>query len=82
MLNVRLSLTIEKALNDYCQRTGLPKSQVVKEALAIYLAQEKSAITPYDAGKDLFGQEGSGIEDNSTTFKERIKQRLSEKHAH
>lgn len=82
MLNVRLSLTIEKALNDYCQRAGLPKSQVVKEALAIYLAQEKCAITPYEAGKDLFGQEGSGIEDKSTTFKERIKQRLGEKHAH
>lgn len=82
MLNVRLSVTMEKALNDYCQRAGLPKSQVVKEALAIYLAQEKNAITPYEAGKDLFGQEGSGIEDKSTTYKERIKQRLNEKHAH
>lgn len=82
MLNVRLSLTIEKALNDYCQRVGRPKSQVVKEALAIYLAKEKNTITPYEAGKGLFGQEGSGIEDKSTTFKERLKQTLSEKYPH
>lgn len=82
MLNVRLSPSEERALNDYCQRAGLPKSQVVKEALTIYLAQEKKAKTPYEAGKDLFGQEGSGIKDKSTTFKKRLKEILNEKHTH
>lgn len=82
MLNVRLSLSEEKALNDYCQRAGLPRSQVVKEALAIYLAQVRNDITPYEVGKDLFGQEGSGIEDKSTTFKKRLRKLLDEKYPH
>ena len=36
----------------------MPKSTVVKEALAEYLAREPASA--YEAGKDLFGRHGSG----------------------
>ncbi|GAA5036046.1 transcriptional regulator [Marivirga lumbricoides] len=82
MLTVRLTSSEEQELNRYCQKEGLPKSQVVKEALALYLKKNQNAISPYEAGEDLFGIEGSGIKDKSITYKKRLKQILNEKHAY
>ncbi len=82
MLTVRLTLSEEQELNKYCQKEGLTKSQVVKEALALYLKKNQNNISPYEAGEDLFGAEGSGIKNKSTTYKKSIKQILNEKHAH
>lgn len=82
MLTVRLSDEEEESLNAYCQREGLSKSIVVKEAIELYLAQHKKNKNPYEAGVDLFGQEGSRIKDNSTHYKKRVKELLHEKHSH
>lgn len=82
MLTVRLTSSEEQALSQYCLKEGLPKSQVVKEALALYLKKNQNEISPYQAGEDLFGTEQSGITDKSTTYKKRIKQKLNEKHTH
>jgi hypothetical protein len=82
MLTVRLTPSEEKALNEYCETKGLPKSQVVKEAIELYLVQHRKNSKPYEAGVDLFGLEGSGIKDKSTTYKKRIKELLNEKHSH
>lgn len=82
MLTVRLTSSEEKALNEYCESNGLPKSQVVKEAIELYLVQQRKNSKPYDVGADLFGQEGSGIKDKSTTYKKHIKELLNEKHTH
>lgn len=82
MLTVRLSDDEEESLNAYCQREGLSKSTVVKEAIEFYLAQHKKNKNSYEAGQDLFGQEGSGIKDNSTSYKKRLKEFLHEKHSH
>lgn len=82
MLTVRLSDQEEKALNAYCEREGLSKSVVVKEAIEFYLAQSKKNKNPYETGHDLFGQEGSGTSDNSTGYKNKIKKLLHEKHSH
>jgi predicted DNA-binding protein len=82
MLTVRLTPSEEKALNEYCEIKGLPKSQVVKEAIELYLVQHRKNSKPYEAGVDLFGLEGSEIKDKSTTYKKRVKELLSEKHSH
>lgn len=82
MLTVRLSDEEEEILNAYCQREGLSKSIVVKEAVAFYLAQHKKNKNPYEAGADLFGQEGSGIKTKSVGYKKRLKELLHEKHSH
>ncbi len=82
MLTVRLTSSEEQELTQYCIKEGLPKSQVVKEALALYLKKNRNEISPYEAGEDLFGTEASGLTDRSTTYKKRIKDILNEKHAH
>jgi len=82
MLTVRLSPAEEKVLNEYCEMEGLPKSQVVKDAIALYLVQHRKNSKPYEVGADLFGQEGSRVKNKSTTYKKRIKELLNEKHSH
>ena len=81
MLTVKLPAQTEQQLNAFCKQKNLPKSQVVKDALAMYLEQEQSTETSYELGADLFGQEGSGREDASVTYKKRLTQALNEKHA-
>lgn len=81
MLNVRISDEEEIELNRYCEEQGLSKSAVVKEALAMYLAQKRKAKSSYEAGSDLFGLEGSGTIDRSATYKRKLKDKLHAKHA-
>ncbi len=81
MLNVRISEEEETELTRYCEEQGLSKSLVVKEALAMYLAQKRKAKSSYAAGFDLFGLEGSGSKDRSTSYKRKLKNKLHVKHA-
>ena len=81
MLNVRISDDTERELVRYCHDEGISKSMVVKEALAAYLAQRKKAKSAFEAGADLFGQEGSGSTYGSVTYKKKLKEKLHEKHA-
>ncbi len=80
MLNVRISEEEETELTRYCEERGLSKSVVVKEALAMYLAQKRKAKSSYDAGLDLFGLAGSGSKDRSTSYKRKLKDKLHVKH--
>ncbi len=81
MLTVRLSEEEEELLNAYCQREGISKSIVVKEAIELYLLQKKNK-DPYEAGVDLFGLEGSSIRNKSVVYKKQLKELLHEKHSH
>jgi predicted transcriptional regulator len=81
MLNVRLSDDTEKELVRYCLDEGMSKSMVVKEALVAYLAQRRKTRSAFEAGADLFGQEGSGSTDNSVSYKNKIKIKLHAKYA-
>lgn len=82
MLTVRLSDEEEKALQAYCLREGVSKSDVVKEAIELYLTQRKKNKSPFEAGADLFGQHGSGSKNNSVSYKKKLKELLREKHTH
>lgn len=81
MLNIRLSEDTEKELVRYCQDEGVSKSTVVKEALEAYLVQRRKTKSPFEAGADLFGQEGSGFKDGSVSYKKKLKQKLHAKYA-
>lgn len=82
MLNVRLDEESVERLSTYSQQKNTTKSNVVKEALAMYFSKEHMKHTPYELGKDLFGAAASGNADASTTFKTTLKQKLREKHTH
>jgi len=81
MINVRLSEEEENALKRYCLHTGLSKSIVVKEALAVYLNHKRMSQSAYQSGQDLFGVEGSGSSNRSASYKKLLKKKLNEKHA-
>jgi predicted transcriptional regulator len=81
MLNVRLSDDTEKELLRYCLDEGVSKSTVVKEALEAYLVHRRKTRSAFEAGADLFGQEGSGFKNGSVSYKKKIKEKLHAKHA-
>ena len=82
MLTVRLPDKTEKELQKFCEQQQKTKSQVVKEALMMYLQQAQTNSSPYELGKDLFGREGSGQSDSSVNYKKRLKAKFNEKYSH
>ena len=82
MLNVRLDKATDEELNAYAENQGASKSSIVKEALAMYFSKEQTLQYPHALGKDLFGAASSGTTDNSSKFKQRVKSKINEKHAH
>ncbi len=82
MLNVRLNDDQEKELADYCERANRTKSEVVKEALTMYLTAKSPTKSPFELGEDLFGQESGGESAGSSQYKAKLKGKLREKHSH
>lgn len=82
MLNVRLDEHTNRMLKEYSEQEGSSKSSIVKEALVMYFNKKTSQQFPYELGSDLFGTVSSGTTDLSTTYKSKLKAKLSEKHAH
>jgi len=83
MLNVKLDKEMEEKLNSYSLNNNLSKTNIVKEALALFF--NKKAEIPqsaYELGADLFSLAGSGNPDSSTTYKNQLKQSLHKKHTH
>jgi len=58
---------------------GKAKSEIIKEAIEVYYAHEESELDSFTVGEPFFGNYGSGEDNRATTYKERIKQKLSEK---
>ncbi len=77
-LTVKLEPAMEQALARRSAERGVPKSVVVKQALAEYLAREP--VSAYEAGKDLFGRHGSGERDLSVRRRERYAELIDAKH--
>lgn len=81
MLNVRLDKELEEKLEFLSKKEGLSKSKIVKDALTAYLDKSKSSFSAFELGKDLFGI-AEGEENLSSTFKEKIKEKLNAKFTH
>lgn len=82
MLNVRLDKDTEKTLKEYSELNNMSKTDVVKEALAMYFTQEIAEKLPYRLGADLFGPDASGQSDRSSTYKSKLREKLHAKHSH
>ncbi len=54
-ISVRLPESIERQLLAYCQSHRISKSQAVKEALDLFLADKAHSPTPYELGESGFG---------------------------
>ena len=82
MLAVRLPEATEKKLSYYAKLTQSTKTDVVKEALGLYLDAriEQAKKTPWELGEDFFGQYRSGRDDLSTTYKQKIRDKLDAKY--
>jgi Arc/MetJ-type ribon-helix-helix transcriptional regulator len=74
-LTVRLSPKSERALNALAKRRRMSRSDVVREALTRYEAEEgsgKVAGRPYDAWLDVIGVVNLGVRDPARTTGEQF----------
>ena len=85
MISVRLDESIENQLNTLAQQKDTSKSKVIKEALVYYfdmLKNENEQKSAYELGSELFGKYSSGKDDLSTTYKQKIKDKINAKNNH
>jgi predicted DNA-binding protein len=85
MISVRLDESIENQLNTLAQQKDTSKSKVIKEALVYYfdmLKKESMQKSAYELGSELFGKYSSGRDDLSTTYKQKIKDKINAKNNH
>ncbi len=85
MLSVRLDSSLEKQLNFVAQKQSVSKSKIIKESLIYYfdmLNSKNIEKSPYELGKNLFGKYSSGKTDLSTTYKQKLKDKIHAKNSH
>lgn len=85
MLTVRLDNTMENQLNSLSEQMHLPKSKIVKDALIHYfdmMKKQSKEKTPYELGSELFGKHSSQEGTLSTTYKQKLKDKINAKNAH
>ena len=75
----RLPLDTRNRLDALSRAKNKTKSQIIIEALEKYYEQEENQIDSYTLGLPYFGKYSLGESDLSTTYKQRIKQRIKEK---
>jgi predicted DNA-binding protein len=83
MLSIRLNEFLENKINSYSKEHNKTKSDIVKEALMLYfkIKEQEDKKSAYELGKELFGKYSSNRGDLSTTYKQKLKQKLNEKYS-
>jgi predicted DNA-binding protein len=76
----RLPREISNKLHILAKAKGKTKSDIIKESIEMYYAQEENEIDSYTLGEPYFGKYSFGEGDLSTTYKERIREILKKKH--
>jgi predicted transcriptional regulator len=83
MTTIRLSDDMEQKLEAASTAKHLPKSFFVKEALAQDFTGEEVERNSWDVGVSYFGKRGSGDGNLSTTYKDRLRDKINAKyHTH
>ena len=85
MLSVRLDSSLENQLNLLAQEKSVSKSQIIKDSLTYYFDMLKSKNrqkSAYELGENLFGKYGSGKSNLSTTYKQKLKEKIYAKNSH
>ena len=78
MTTVRLPMDTRNKLVILSKIKGKTKSTIIKESLDMYYEREESEIDSFSLGEAFFGHYGSGESDRATSYRERIKRKLSE----
>ena len=78
---VRLPLETRNKLLTLAKAKRKTNSDIIKDSLDFYYEQEEKEIDSYTLGERFFGKYNLGDCDLSTTYKERIKEKLRAKHA-
>ena len=73
---VRLPLDTRNKLHTLSRVKGKTMSDIIKESLDLYYEQEEKELDSFTLGEQYFGNYGSGEKDLSTTYKERIREKL------
>ena len=76
MTTARLPLETRNKLDVLSRIKGKTKSEIIKESLDMYYEHEENEIDSYTLGEPYFGKYSSGEADLSTTYKERIREKL------
>jgi hypothetical protein len=84
MISVRLNQSLEQELTLFSQLNQLTKTDIVKEALIHYFKTFKPQERPtaYELGAGFFGRYGSEEGDLSTSYKQRLKEKINAKNNH
>ncbi|MDX1958321.1 MAG: ribbon-helix-helix protein, CopG family [Leptospiraceae bacterium] len=79
MLALRLPVELEKKLEEIAIQKRRTKSEILRNALELYLNQFEEEKNAYELGVEFFGKHGSGVSDNSVNYKKKLKSRLNAK---
>lgn len=85
MISLRLDENLEEELNSFSNQKNISKSKIIKDALAYYfdmLKKDTKIKSSYELGEDLFGKYSSGRGDLSTTYKQKLKEKINAKNNH
>ena len=80
-ISLRLDDRVSRQLSLAAKAKGLSKSELIRQCLDEFLAQERQTPTAWDVGKHLFGCFHSGQTDLSTRAKEIAKERVHARRA-
>jgi len=72
----RLPLDTRNKLLVLSRTKNKTKSDIIKESLDMYYAQAEGELDSYTLGEPYFGKYSSGESNLSTTYKERIREKL------
>jgi metal-responsive CopG/Arc/MetJ family transcriptional regulator len=85
MISVRLDNSLENELNHIAQEQQISKSKIIKNSLIYYfemLKEKSKEKSSYELGASLFGKYSSGDSNLSTTYKQKLKDKLNAKNNH
>ncbi len=80
--SVRLSVELEKMLDDFCKTRGVSASDVIRASLLQYLSNTEKPATLYELGHDLFGADETPVTDSpSANYKKLLQGKLHAKYS-
>ena len=77
MTTARLPIDTRNKLVTLSRIKGKSKSEIIKDSLEMYYEREEKELDSFTLGEPFFGKYASGESDRSSTYKERIKEKLA-----
>ena len=81
-ISLRLGKNLERELERCARAEGVSKSELIRTMISAFVSQRSSRPTPWELGKELFGREGSGLENLSKDRKRILKEKLRVSKSH